>query len=71
MVSNLGHQEGTNIVVTDLFPNDILTINSISDVGIIGSNSLVWNLPSLEAGAEKILTVNATVRLDAGVSGIT
>lgn len=62
-VSNIGSRNGTNIVVTDTFPSDILTNLSADNGGIIDfvAGTIVWNIPELDAGEIRALTVTAEV----------
>jgi fimbrial isopeptide formation D2 family protein/uncharacterized repeat protein (TIGR01451 family) len=70
-VSNVGDQDGTGVVVSDVFPTNVLT-NVVADSGGVVdevAGTIIWNLGDLDAGDTVILTVTADV-LDPAGAGI-
>lgn len=62
-VSNVGNQNGTGVVVDDLFPTASLTNVSASAGGIVDpvAGTIHWDLGNLDAGDTVILSVTADV----------
>jgi uncharacterized repeat protein (TIGR01451 family) len=60
-VTNAGNQTGTNLVVTDTFPADLLTSVVPDSGGIVDvvNGTVVWNIPQLAPGDSISLTVSA------------
>jgi uncharacterized repeat protein (TIGR01451 family) len=66
-VTNNGNQAGTNLVITDTFPTNVLE-NVASVGGTIDAlaGTITWTLPTLVAGGSQIFTVTADVIAPAG-----
>ena len=62
-VRNVGNQAGSNVVITDSFPTDLLTVTSVSGGGTIDNvnGTVTWTLPTLSAGNAIQLAVTAEV----------
>ena len=69
-VSNVGNQGGTGVVVTDLFPSELLTNLRPSAGGIVNvaAGTITWTLGTLAAGETITLQVTGTISLTADVS---
>ena len=66
-VSNSGLNPATGVVVTDTLPAGLTIINA--DGGSVAGNIITWNIASIMAGGQQILTLTATV--DTGTQGQT
>ena len=62
VVENNGSGNATNVVVTDVFNQSMLSIVD-SDNGTINGNSIIWNIPHLAAGESKIIKIKATTAI--------
>lgn len=74
LVENIGQLDGQNVVVTDQFPTDVLTItNAPGGTVNTTAGTIIWNLPALNPGQQQILTVTAQVRnpVAAGINDFT
>lgn len=61
-VENVGNQDGTGVVVTDLFPVGLLVINSTGGGEVNESEgTITWNIGDLAAGETVVLEVEAFV----------
>ena len=75
VVSNVGDQDGTGIVVSDTFPAGLLVNVSADNGGVVDevNGTIMWNLGNLNAGDSVTLTVTADVAsfVDAGIDDFT
>lgn len=64
VVSNIGNQNGTGVVVTDEFAAELLTGVTASNGGAVNQSTgtITWNLGNLDADDTITLTVNASLR---------
>ena len=62
-IGNVGNQEGTGVVVTTSFPNQLLTNVVASNGGIVDTvaGTITWNLGALNSGGNFSLTVTGDV----------
>ena len=59
---NVGTQTGTNVVITDVFPVDILTIVDPAGGTVDASNgTITWNIDEFEVGQTETFTIIAEV----------
>ena len=59
---NVGTQTGTNVVITDVFPVDILTIVDPAGGTVDASNgTIIWNINEFEVGQTETFTIIAEV----------
>ena len=63
LVRNTGSQDGQNVVVTDTFPSNLISVTNATGGGIIdnANGTVTWTLPLLTAGNAIQLTVTADV----------
>jgi uncharacterized repeat protein (TIGR01451 family) len=74
-VTNTGNRNGSNVVVTDTYPLDLLTTVVADGNGVVDANSgtITWNIASLDVGDTAVYTVTGqiTTAVPAGIDTIT
>ncbi len=73
-VRNLGELDGRNVVITDTYPTDILTITNAGGGTVDAvAGTITWNLAAMNPGDEVIFNVTAVIAdpLAAGVHDVT
>ncbi len=61
-VKNIGSQNGTSVIVTDIFDKDSLNILQVSHGGIINGNTITWQFANFNAGQIENIVINAAVK---------
>jgi uncharacterized repeat protein (TIGR01451 family) len=65
-VANLGPENVSGVLVADLLPNGVTFVSASANQGSYASGTGVWTVGPMAAGTSDILTITATVDLQAG-----
>jgi uncharacterized repeat protein (TIGR01451 family) len=60
--SNVGNLDATNVIVTDVYNETLLTITD-ADGGTVSGDTIAWHIPSLAVGQSLSFTVQAFVKV--------